>query len=595
MILRSPRSPRSPDAVEFESPMPATKLANSRPIRPTLFTLSCLAVISVICFGCLSPDEYKAQADEEAYAIVAKARKVAGQADDSRFTIEPDGERLHHRIVLAPLDDRRPLPKERLATEGKAVDISLADALAIASRNSREFQDEKERLYLVALSLTGQWNNFESQYFGMVGADARSSGDNGSDSTLSLAEDSSFGFTRLFERGGQMSLAIGQDLTRFFSNPADTIADAFVNLTISLPLLRGAGRDIAYENVIQSERDVVYGVRAFERFKRTFGVAVSSDYLRLLQSLQTIQNEEANLDRRRQTATENRFLGEAGRIARTDVERANQAVLSAENRLIVVRQNYEGALDGFKQTLGLPTDATANIDAADLDRLTRPEENEATLAGEEALVVALGSRLDLATAYNRVNDAVRGANVAADALRAGLDFTGSVNLNTSDFANRSFKLDLVGDGDYTFGLDLDLPFERTAERNAYRQSLIGLEVAKRDAEAFEDSVKFQVRNAQRNLQEARDTFRIQEESLRVAETNVEAASLLKEAGQGTTLDLLDAQNDLIAAQNAVTRALIDYTIARLELYRDMGILVVAPDGIDDEATQKLLEASRADD
>ena len=44
------------------------------------------------------------------------------------------------------------------------------------------------------------------------------------------------------------------------------------------------------------------------------------------------------------------------------------------------------------------------------------------------------------------------------------------------------------------------------------------------------------------------------------------------------------------AQNAVTQALISYYIARLELFRDMGILVVTPEGIDHEATQRLLEA-----
>jgi outer membrane protein TolC len=44
------------------------------------------------------------------------------------------------------------------------------------------------------------------------------------------------------------------------------------------------------------------------------------------------------------------------------------------------------------------------------------------------------------------------------------------------------------------------------------------------------------------------------------------------------LDLVDAQEDLVDAQNQRTAALIDHTVARLRLWRDMGILYIESDG-----------------
>lgn len=551
--------------------------------------MAAVLLVPALAGSCISPDEYRQEADDASYGILARAREAESRPAEPNFSIEVDPARDRSKYLLPREDDRAPGPKERLARSGDRVKLTLATSLQIAARNSRDYQDRKETLYLSALRLTGELNRFESQWFGLFGFEGRSDGDGESDSQLSLAENSSFGFTRVLERGGQLSLAIGQDLTRLFSNPADTLASSFVNLTIALPFLRGAGRDIAYENVTQAERDVIYALRTFERFKRSFAVDVTSDYLRLLQNRNQVDNEFANYERRKLTANENRELGLAGRIARTEVERANQAELAAENRWIVAQQNFRNAKDQFLFSLGLPTDIDFDVEMTDLDMLAAAGLVDVSLTEEPALLLAMDTRLDLATAEWQIADAKRKIKVAEDALQAGVDFTASANLRTNDYANESFKLDPVGDGDYRAGLDVDLPFERTPERNAYRQSLINLEGARRTVEETEDRVKLEVRRSLRRLGLAKDSHRIQVEALKVAETNVDAAKLLKDAGLVDTSELTDAQNDLITAQNAVTAALIDYTIARLELFRDLDVLVVAATGIDYDLTERLIK------
>ncbi|MBN1422113.1 MAG: TolC family protein, partial [Planctomycetes bacterium] len=128
-------------------------------------------------------------------------------------------------------------------------------------------------------------------------------------------------------------------------------------------------------------------------------------------------------------------------------------------------------------------------------------------------------------------------------------------------------------------LDLELPLDRKAERNAYRSSLIALEREKRSYREDEDSIKLAVMRAQRRLAQARRTYQIQELSLRLQERRVESTDLLLQAGRAETRDLLESQNDLLRAQNSLTQALVDYTIARLEFFRDIGVLRIGESGM----------------
>jgi len=54
--------------------------------------------------------------------------------------------------------------------------------------------------------------------------------------------------------------------------------------------------------------------------------------------------------------------------------------------------------------------------------------------------------------------------------------------------------------------------------------------------------------------------------------------LLLEAGRGQALDRIDAQNDLIAARNNVSQALVNHTTAYLRLWLNMGLLYIKESG-----------------
>ena len=280
---------------------------------------------------------------------------------------------------------------------------------------------------------------------------------------------------------------------------------------------------------------------------------------------------------------------------------------------------YQRRLDAFKLTLGLPTDADIELDRAELEALAAraeriiPAEEARDLEGpaeaadapihlvppgegiagpyeiEEigATRVALESRLDLRVALGQVHDAQRGVAIAADQLRADITLLGSGsagegrNLSTADRDDTNLR---PGDGLYSALLTLDLPLERTAERNEYRVSLIRFEQAVRDLQELEDEVKLAVRNRLSELLEARESIRIQALSVAVAKRRVDSTNLFLEAGRAEIRDVLEAQESLVSAQNALTAALVNYRVGELSLQRDLGVLAVDEKGLWTEYT-----------
>jgi outer membrane protein TolC len=165
--------------------------------------------------------------------------------------------------------------------------------------------------------------------------------------------------------------------------------------------------------------------------------------------------------------------------------------------------------------------------------------------------------------------------VRADALRAGLTLGGTAFVADTD-EDGSLRFDR---GQYAALLTLDLPAERTRERNDYRNSLINLEQATRNVQSLEDQIKLSIRSELRALLESRESLKIQAQSVVVAEKRVRSSTIFLEAGRIQIRDLLESQDALLSAQNSFTRAVIDYRIAELELQRDMGLLKVNEQGM----------------
>lgn len=520
------------------------------------------AVILGMAGGC-SPQHYKAKADEEVYNII-----------DGKWR-DNFGQKVNYTI-----SDVEPSPNDIQIenAEPQSGVISLAQAAAMATAHNRNYQTQKEKLYLTTLDLTLVRHQFTRRWFGTIDAEhVRNVPGTGESADERVSSGGKVGFEQLLADGALISVGIALDWARFLTGDPRASLGSVLSASLKQPLLRGAGRRVAKENLTQAERDVLYQIRSFNRFRKTFVVSIVNDYYRVLQQRDTVTNAENNYKSRIESMRRLEMEARAGRRNPFEVDQAKQSELNARDGYVREQQRYKQLLDEFKIRLALPTDAKVELDQTELKTLENVKISEPDYTLQAATETALLQRLDLANTMDRIDDAVRKIVVASDSLGAELNLLGGATVSSTketDYSRLQFHR-----GRYSLGLEADLPFDRKAERNVYRAALITLEQRQREYDNNIDTVKLDVRQAYRDLEEAAQRYRIQKNSLELAEKRVESTGLLLQAGESTTRDLLESQDALLDAQNSVTAALVSHVIAKLSFFRDIGILQVMPDGM----------------
>lgn len=593
--------------------------------------------------ACQSPEDFREQADEVAYGIVeAKQREGLGETED--FTIEQPAQALRDRLIEAqdlPLSDpaslgtdaleptahwpkdnyleavRERRPESAAALETEALSLSLNEALQVAARNNRDYQSRKESVFRAALDLDLERDAFRSVFSSPLSAEVAGQG-TGNGNVANTAQSAVGSVNRQLRQGTLLTGRIAYDLAQLLTQEGGSSLGLLADASIEVPLLRGSGRWVVTEPLTQAERNALYAIYTFERFKRTFSVDVASRYLGVLRQLDQVDNAKENYRRLVTSSRRAQALADQGRLPEIQVDQALQDELRARNGWISAQQDYAAGLDSLKILLGLPTDAAITLDRQTLERLAEAvkkvlpalaetdfeeyqpaavpaadapielkppsldDRGPLEMDPEQAVILALEHRLDLRVAEGGVYDAMRKVAVAADGFRpeftllAGGSVGGRRSLGSAASDDAELRLDR---GSYNALMRLDLPLERTAERNLYRNRLIDLESSVRNLQALEDDIKLDIRNQLRDMLESRESLRIQAQAVSLAERRVDSTSLLLKLGRAEIRDVLEAQEALLSAQNALTSALVNYRVSELRLQSNLGLLEVDASGL----------------
>lgn len=609
------------------------------------------ASILLLSAGCRSAASWRAQADRRADRILANAG-----TDVTSSSLETPADTLRRRLLLdqnlvsanpASLGirdlpateiwdpEKRLLPSDVSLAEGfdttstNALQISLAEAVRIAAAHSPAFREQKESLYAAALALDLEADGFRTAFSGKLreaiasskskestetdpetGVTVSTGGDRDAGSTTT----GELGVSRKFENGIDLSSSLAVDFARMLTGDKEDSRGIRLEASLSIPLLRGAGRLVVREPLTQAERSLVYAVRAFERYKQSFTVEIVSAYLGVLNNAKQLQNQADSYRRVVTSTRRSRRMADAGRLQEYEFDQSYQQELAARNAWVAAQQSYQTTLEAFRTRIGLPPDARVEplpseldalqtyaesfarrsleayndgkpVPAADEDPvLVEPDNSNAgpmEIPLERALALALANRLDLQTVRDKVEDAQRAVLLAEDRLRAEVTLGASASAGESRSASASHqenaKLEL-GRANLGGVLTVDLPLHRTAERNAYRESLIALEKAVRAYQTQEDSVKKEVAEKLRGMLENREKLSIQFIALGLAERRVRSTDLLLQSGRAEIRDVLDAQDALLSAQNSLLSAVTGYRIGELELQTALGVLQGHADG-----------------
>lgn len=231
--------------------------------------------------------------------------------------------------------------------------------------------------------------------------------------------------------------------------------------------------------------------------------------------------------------------------------------------------------------------------------------NKFNMAVDEVVQTGLENRVDLMNQRALVMDARRKMEVAANLLRSQLDVTAAGEINTAPLGSGStapfeFRRD---QSSFRLGVAFTSPLDQVQQRNAYRQSLIDYQQARRQYMQAEDQVKLEIRNAWRQLNVLQQQFEITRKNVRLAamtydqavERSLQPTGVGGGGGGGSSstngLQLIQALNSVLSAQNNLISFWINYEVNRLNIHRDMGIMQLDERGVwIDDYYQKQFDA-----
>ena len=283
-------------------------------------------------------------------------------------------------LVLDAGQWRRSLPVD---VNGSVL-LNLETSIDLALLHSREFQKQKEALYLSALDVT--YERFQLgpvPFAGVTGQVSQEIDEDPSD----FQSRAKAGFRGITGKGTSWIASLANRLSIELTGGDVEVGGSLANLTITQPLLRGASRRIYLEQLTQSERSLLADARSLEQFRQGFFLNVVlgsnpagsvgtnrnilpisppstgvSGFLGLVQELQRIRNQEANVAKLNDSLLQLEAAFEAGRIgSRLQVDQARQALFNGQSRLLAAKSSFANRLDGYKIFLGLPPDLPMRV------------------------------------------------------------------------------------------------------------------------------------------------------------------------------------------------------------------------------------------
>lgn len=278
--------------------------------------------------------------------------------------------------------------------------LGVREAIELGLIHSREYQEQVEDMYLQALSLTLDRYRFDVRPLNLSGVEPGTAliyehqPDDASNLRLGPT---SAGVSKLLPAGGQFIAELANNTLWLFSgSPDQTRTATTLAYSIVQPLMTGAGRNIAMEQLTQAERNVVYGIRTFARFRKDFYVTILTGeqalplpgsagsgelaylirgarsptvgFYWILYYLQRFRNQGTNVQSLESLIGDLERLAEAGRATALDVTQLKSSLESARRRHMNIERAYLNQLDNFKVQLGLPPDVEVEID----DTLLKP-------------------------------------------------------------------------------------------------------------------------------------------------------------------------------------------------------------------------------
>ena len=200
---------------------------------------------------------------------------------------------------------------------------------------------------------------------------------------------------------------------------------------------------------------------------------------------------------------------------------------------------------------------------------------------DDAMMTALVQRFDLMNQRGFLADDWRQIKYAGDDLRSILNLNASQSIRTRGGENKPFDF-TFDESQTSLALSFDLPLNRRAQRNGFRNSLFSYQQTLRSVMALEDNIKLSIRRDLRELKLNGQQYDNDVAGAALASERVTGTELEVRGGFATSRDFLESQQAYVQAISGVASGHINYIVGRLQLFLDLESLTVGDNGFWDE-------------
>jgi outer membrane protein TolC len=177
------------------------------------------------------------------------------------------------RELAIPVATDRALPAPPEVPRCKPYLLNLEQTIELGFLCSREFQTIREQLYLTALPVTAERFSFVAQpYLAEQLVRERAGSETPGGPTNRWINNSAFGFTKLFSTGALLLFNFANQTVYNLGMAPGPTSVSTISLDFVQPFLRGGGRAVTLEPLTQAERNLVYAIRDFYRFRQEYFV-----------------------------------------------------------------------------------------------------------------------------------------------------------------------------------------------------------------------------------------------------------------------------------------------------------------------------------
>jgi len=286
--------------------------------------------------------------------------------------------------------------------------------------------------------------------------------------------------------------------------------------------------------------------------------AVTNAYLQIIADASRVDSIQAQVNTAQAVHERAVDQKKAGTSPGIDVLRALVELKTQQQRLLAQRNQFDKDKLSLARVIGLP--AGQNFDLAD----SVPFAPLAGLSQQEALGMALAQRPDYQSAKKLVESAKESVKAAQAEWYPTLDVNGYYGAAGETLNNSHGVFSLTG------GVNFNI-FNGGRIRSDEEQAKANLKQRSDELADLGGQIDFQVRAAFLDIRTAAEQVSVAQENLELAnETLVQARDRFT-AGVADTIEVVQAQESVAAANDSIISALYSHNVAKVGLARSLGM------------------------